>query len=313
MTSERVSVVIPAWKAAGTIGQAIRSLLEQTRRPDEVIVVDDGSPDDIGAAVGQFGSFVRYFRKENGGVASARNFGLDVATGDFIAFLDADDYWHPQKLQRQMDVFAAHPEVGLVSCRYRVLRPDGSELICPALGAAGWDRLLQAIGPEAFAMAMLVWTSAVVFRRSVLGDERFEQSLRIAEDRDLWVRLIARTPIWLIQESLATLVAGEGSLSRSDLDADCRSMLTVIQRHSHLMDEEARRGWVASVYRRWAATHLGFGRARQALRPALRRLSYHPLSPEAWWVVGKSAVLAMAPRRIVAAGAKPYENELGGP
>lgn len=305
MTGEKVSVIIPAWNAAATIGRAVESLLTQTRRPDEVIVVDDGSPDDIESAVRRFGSFVRYVRKENGGVSSARNRGIDEATGDFISFLDADDFWHPEKLQKQMQVFAQHPEVGLVACRYRVEIAGAAPEDFPALSAVGWDQVLCPRGVKIFEMAVAVWTSAVVFRRDVLGEDRFDQSLPTAEDRDLWVRLVARTPIWFIGETLATLMASAGTLSRSDLDRDCRSMLTVIHRHSHLMSVAERRKWVDRVYQRWAGTYLGLGRPRQALRPAIQRLRQRPLSAEGWWVLGKAATLALAPAHVALSTAQP--------
>ena len=298
MTGQRVSVIIPAWNAAGTIGRAVDSLLAQTRRPDEVIVVDDGSPDDIASAVRRFGSFVRYLRKDNGGASSARNVGIDEATGDFISFLDADDLWHPQKLQKQMQIFAKHPEVGLVACRYRIENPGAEPEDYPEKLSVAWDWVLHLDGVKLFETAMRVWTSAVVFRRSVMGEDRFDQSLPTAEDRDLWVRLVGRTPIWFMGETLATLMASPGSLSRSDLDRDCRSMLTVIHRHGHLMDLADRHRWIDGVYRRWAGTYLGLGRPRKALRPAIRRLLHRPLSAEGWWVLGKATTLAMAPTSV---------------
>ena len=305
MAGERISVIIPAWNAAGTIGRAVESLLAQTRRPDEVIVVDDGSPDDIASAVRRFGTFVRYIRKENGGVSSARNVGIGEAKGDFISFLDADDLWRPPKLQKQMQVFADHPDVGLVACRYSVEIPGTSSETYPKQSWVVWDQALRPNGVKIFEMAMHVWTSAVVFRREVLGEDRFDQSLPTAEDRDLWVRLVARTSIWFIGETLATLMASAGSLSRSDLDRDCRSMLTVIRRHAHLMDKADQHRWIDGVYRRWAGTYLGLGRPRQALRPALRRLRHRPLSAEGWWVLGKAATLAMAPASVARSRAQP--------
>jgi glycosyltransferase involved in cell wall biosynthesis len=306
-THERVSVIIPAWKAANIIGRALDSLRAQTRPPDEVIVVDDGSPDDIESAVRPYGSFVTYLRKENGGASSARNLGIDHATGDFIAFLDADDYWHPRKLETQLAIFREHPAVGLVSCRYSVIEPEGVTEY-PPLTDAVWDMELSVAGAEAFAMGMVVWTSAMVVRREVLGSDRFEVGLKIAEDRDLWVRLVARTSIYLQSELLATLVAMSGSLSRSDLDLDCRSMLTMIDRHRDLLDARSRHRWEVEVYRRWAGSHLARGDRQRALLPAIKRLGHEPLSIEGWYVLGKAAVLSAMPRRIAHMAVKPQPS-----
>ncbi len=96
MTEPVISVVIPAYRAARTIERAVDSVLGQTRRADEIIVVDDGSPDDLAEVLGRYGSRVRLLRKRNGGAASARNLAIEECRGELIAFLDADDYWEPK-------------------------------------------------------------------------------------------------------------------------------------------------------------------------------------------------------------------------
>jgi glycosyltransferase involved in cell wall biosynthesis len=112
----RVSVVIPAYRSAGTIRRAVDSVLAQTHAAAEIIVVDDGSPDDQAAVVERaYGPRVSLLRRENGGAASARNAGIDRATGSYIAFLDADDYWEADKLALQLALFDRHPELGFVA------------------------------------------------------------------------------------------------------------------------------------------------------------------------------------------------------
>jgi len=98
MDRATVSVIIPYYRARHTIARAVESALEQTVRPHEILVVDDGSPDDAAGATKVFGSSVTLIRKPNGGAASARNLGIEHAQGEWIAFLDADDYWEPAKL-----------------------------------------------------------------------------------------------------------------------------------------------------------------------------------------------------------------------
>ncbi len=113
-----VSVVIPACRAAHTISRPVDSLLAQTRLPDEILVIDDGSPDDLEAALSVYGDRVMLVRKSNGGAASARNLGIERSRGELIAFLGADDYWEPWKLKRQLEILRTHPEVTLVAGRY---------------------------------------------------------------------------------------------------------------------------------------------------------------------------------------------------
>jgi glycosyltransferase involved in cell wall biosynthesis len=93
-----VSVVIPAYNAASVLPRAIESVLGQTSRPEEVIVVDDGSTDNTAQVATQYGPSITYIRQDNAGASAARNRGIAEATGEWIAFLDSDDEWLPPKL-----------------------------------------------------------------------------------------------------------------------------------------------------------------------------------------------------------------------
>jgi glycosyltransferase involved in cell wall biosynthesis len=96
----RISAVIPTYNRAALVGRAVQSILAQTRPPDEVLVVDDGSTDDTEAVVRRLGPRVTYLRQENAGASAARNHGVDAASGEFVAFLDSDDVWSPDYLAR---------------------------------------------------------------------------------------------------------------------------------------------------------------------------------------------------------------------
>lgn len=109
-----VSVVIPTYNRAYIVGQAIDSVLRQSYRPVEVVVVDDGSTDDTAAVVSRYGPEVRYFHQANAGVSAARNRGLREACGEFVALLDSDDEWLEWKIPAQVAMLRAFPEVGMV-------------------------------------------------------------------------------------------------------------------------------------------------------------------------------------------------------
>ena len=111
-----VSVVIPVFNAAPLIGAALRSIFAQTFTDFEVIVVDDGSEDHeaLNAALSEFAGRLQYVRQANGGPAKARNAGVARASGELVAFLDADDEWLPEKLARQVEYFRQYPETGLL-------------------------------------------------------------------------------------------------------------------------------------------------------------------------------------------------------
>jgi glycosyltransferase involved in cell wall biosynthesis len=112
----KISVVIPCYNAAAYVGEAVRSVLTQTLPPHEVIVIDDGSTDASATVLSEFGSSVTLVRQTNQGVAAAVNLGVSKARGEAIAFLDADDVWLPDKLERQVAVLMAEPSFGCGVC-----------------------------------------------------------------------------------------------------------------------------------------------------------------------------------------------------
>jgi len=267
MNVMRVSVVIPAYKAAGTIGRAVDSVLAQTHPAHEVLIVDDGSPDEVGTALLPYGDRVTLLRKPNGGAASARNLGIEHATGDLIAFLDADDYWEPHKLERHVAVHERHPEVGLTCGRSFSEPPGGERRESPRLRDVFHDQPVSLAGRAAFEFAMKVWTGTVVVRRSVLGNERFVSGLEPAEDRHLWMRLVLAAPVYYLSEPLATAVLEQGSLSRSNVARDCGNMLRVVQAYRDHLGWMGSRYWESHTLYRWAA-------CESDSRSALKRLAH---------------------------------------
>ncbi len=182
-----VSVVIPAYNQGAFIGEAIRSVLEQTFRDFDVHVIDDGSTDDTKEVVESFDDErLRYFRQENSGLpAVARNVGIARSTGEFIAFLDADDLWLPDKLERQAEAMKANPNCGIVACNFQCLgdHPLGGKVMLRGNVPTGrvFEKLLH---------ANFICTAMAMVRRSALQKAGvFDPSLRIGEDYDLWLRI----------------------------------------------------------------------------------------------------------------------------
>src|SRR5271155_4010728 len=210
MNRETVSVVIPYYRASQTIARAVESALSQTVPPHEILIVDDGSLEDVVAATKQFGSSVTLIRKPNGGAASARNLGIERAQGEWIAFLDADDYWEPSKLERQL---GCSEGVGLVGGRWFTESQGKPRSVAKNAQLGFFGRKFRPRDADAFYVAMNLWTSVLLVRRKLLGDQRFVSGLEPAEDRDLWIRLVASTDVYLVPEPLATYAQCPGSLS----------------------------------------------------------------------------------------------------
>lgn len=214
-----IAVVIPTYNRAGFVKTAIASALAQTRRPDEIVVVDDGSTDDTAAVVARYGGVVRYVRKDNGGEASARNRGVREARSTWIAFLDSDDAWEPQALERLEAASRDYPNAGLIAMRARVLSADGT----PQSKTHG----KKSPGPK-FSTRSLLWGDAggvqmpMVRRDLILAAGGFDESLPSATDCDLWLRLSFATEMVGIPEPLLLVRVHPENLSADrTLNARC--------------------------------------------------------------------------------------------
>ena len=197
----RVSVVIPLYNCERHIGEAIESVLAQTFKDYEVIVVDDGSTDDSASVVHKFGDQVRYVRQPNAGVSVATNHGIALSKGELIAFLDNDDVWLPEKLARQVAFLDEHPECGLVNCDLQYISETGDRL----------DRYLPGMNKRdpyvrLFQKGYVFMSSGVMMRRRVyeeiggLDEEFVAAGLQEVE----WLaRIVERTEIGYVREVLS--------------------------------------------------------------------------------------------------------------
>jgi len=283
-----VSVVIPVFNRSTLLPRALSAVLRQTLQAREVLVVDDGSAEDVAAAAAAFTPPVRVVRKSNGGAGSARNVGIEQAAGSFIAFLDSDDYWEPDKLFIQMEALGRNGDVGLVTGDWYEQAPGGARSAPDRKHRFAKNTPLRLGGDHLVDFVKATWTSCVVVRREALGSDRFSVDLPTGEDRDLWIRLLARTSGYYVATPLATAVLEPHSLSRGDPDCDYPNMLAVVTRNRHLIGNRASRRWERQILRAWAAAHVGRGAHHRALQVATSRLIAEPWNPESWWIVAKA-------------------------
>lgn len=213
-----VSVIVPTYGDSELLGPALESVAAQTHENVELVVVDSSDVSwlcDLATRVDGF----TYLFQEPRGLAAARNRGLDAATGEVIAFLDADDRWLPEKLDRQLAAIADGADV-VYSDVYLV--EDGQKRRQSALPVRC---------PETHYIDFLyeggVPMPTVLARRECFADERFDERLPVAEDRHLWARLFARYRPARVAEPLACYTRREGSMS-SDLELMYETELTVI-------------------------------------------------------------------------------------
>src|SRR5580658_2196955 len=140
-----LSVIIPAHNRELYVGEAIESALRQTRPPDEIVVIDDGSTDRTAEIARSFGKSVHCLSQSNQGIGAARNAGLQAARGNLIAFLDSDDLWLERKMEIQTAFLLAHPEIDLVACH---MKPFLSPEIDPASVPAFDPKEMAACNPS---------------------------------------------------------------------------------------------------------------------------------------------------------------------
>ncbi len=200
----RVAVIIPTYNRAQFLPRAIASVQRQTMAERcDIIVIDDGSTDDTPSVVERCGPQVRYVWQPNGGAAAARNTGIRGTPNEFIAFLDSDDEWEPDKIERQLAVFEAWPEVVLVTGGALARGADGRTCVRVIVPRGVPRNVPFDAAPFLFADNFMP-TPTVMVRRAVL--ERtglFEEGLRRRHDYHLWVRVACVGPVVFLGALLA--------------------------------------------------------------------------------------------------------------
>jgi glycosyltransferase involved in cell wall biosynthesis len=199
--SPLVSAVIAVHDGERFLGEAIASVLAQTYEPLECVVVDDGSSDRSPEIAVAAGERVRLVRQPRRGAAAARNAGARAARGELLAFLDADDVWEPEKIERQVALFRERPELGFVYCGLRQIDADGHELerSAPPEPAQALRSILLNV-PPFIGLAQ----TGVVRREAFWAAGGFDESMTNAEDSDLAWRLVSQVPVAAVAEPLAS-------------------------------------------------------------------------------------------------------------
>ena len=196
-----VSVVIPTHNSGALLERALGSVYAQTFRDFEIIVVDDASTDDTSERMQRHLDRVRYIKQDHAGSAVARNRGILVSQGEYIAFLDADDLWLPEKLERQIELAKRHPNASLIYSDF--YRGEGEEI---ARDSGLRARKFWVAGQEFKSLLRqnFIHTSSVVTRKEALADAGiFDPNLINAQDWDLWIRLAAAGNVVFVDEVLS--------------------------------------------------------------------------------------------------------------
>lgn len=278
----RVSVVIPTHNRAEYIQAALDSVFPQTYTDYEIIVVDDGSTDGTAALLKPLvdRGAIRYEQQAQHGVSAARNRGIALARGEYVAFLDSDDLWLPDKLAKQVALFDAQPELGFVHCLFEKFdQKTGADL-----GVRDTSEYRGQIYPAILMQwNTLMATPCMLMRKDVLEEVGgYDEAMRWGEDLDLWRRIAQRYPVDLVNEVLVRVRvhAASASALKAQAVSDFQRYLDKAFADDPGLSPSFRRRVYAKLYLQFALTLLGAGGAQEmrlARRLSLLALGQRPL------------------------------------
>ncbi len=300
--AERLWVVVPAFNAAHTLARALDSVAAQDPAPAGVIVVDDGSTDATAAVAEAHRLRPRLIRlPRNQGESVAMNAGIEAATGELIAFLDADDAWAPGKLAAQLPLHAADPRLAFSCTGHREVAPDGRQIDAagltplPHTGADFWRNLL--------ARSVVAKPSVIARREALIAAGLFDPRLAIAADQDMWLRLAIDGRAAHLPGAWLTVHDTPGSLMRRHARPDLAFTLPMVERAlARLGDRLSERERRAILGQRWAnaARNLaGAGETALALGALLKAASLGHRRPADWRALLRAT---LRPRRALPPG-----------
>ena len=234
------TAIIPVFNAEDYIARAIRSVLEQTMPAEEILVVDDGSTDNSAHVVSQFGSKVRYLYQINAGASAARNLAIREARSEWVAFLDADDVWKPDRLERQFEVLNRNPDIRWAAGSFNNI--SGGRV--DSIPKTRFSHKLVENNVASDALELMgngwsIWTGTVIVRRDVfaeVGD--FDEGQRTGHDLDLWIRIAAKHPrIGWINDPVADYEINPDGLTLTSVTNGDPTLIRLHERALKITDE----------------------------------------------------------------------------
>jgi len=290
----RVSVIIPAYnEAARHLEDSIKSVLEQTFTDFELILVDDGSTDHTSSLAAGYGDALRYKWQPNGGLAAARNTGIEEARGEYIAFLDADDLFLPNRLASQVPLLDENPNIGLVYGQALVFGEGKSnEYLLPETGKLAGGDIFESLYFENVIPVLTVLT-----RRSILEDlGGFDENTPATEDWELWLRITARFPVTFVSGPVARYRVHEANMSSNltvMLGSEISALTLATEKNPDRVEpfQSRARSHLAGKHARFARHLQKIGRGADAHRHYTEAIRAGHRTPKAFlnWVMTRSS------------------------
>lgn len=301
-----ISVVIPNYNYGRYLGQAIDSALQQTYSHKEIVVIDNGSTDNSVEVLHRYDGLIHWIQQENQGSSGSRNRGICESRGELIAFLDADDVWRPDKLERQVPLFD-NPKVGLVSCGIEYVDSAGKSLGVEFAEMRG--HLLRELALMEVTVVPAGTSTAVVRRKCLDKVGLFDRALSYSSDWDMWRRIAGVAEFDAVREPLAQYRRHRGAMSMNLQLFESDSLLAF---ERMFMDPAAaevhsiRRQCYCKLYSILAGTFLAAGRRDRFLKYLL--FSFLVWPPGGFQVLGTALW-----RRLKQASGREYGPTRSGP
>ena len=293
MTTPLISVIIPLFNGTKTISRALDSVFIQTMQEFEVIVIDDGSTDDVEGALQPFKDRIIFQRQNNMGAAAARNHGARLASGEYLAFLDADDFWHAQKLELQIKALKSHHGSSFCATQCRKLNSDDLD------HEAYWNLPIEFKASEITDFST-VFTNPYFGTPGILMPTQvfkrcggFKENLKTAEDVDLWLRAAYKSSVSYIYNPLFYIVGTPDSLTTAHLDRTYADNIKVIdlfcREHPAFANEypAAVKTARARIYEDWGSAALT-RRDKEVARDKLLSSLRYKIAPRPLYLLAKT-------------------------
>ena len=275
-----VDIIIPAFNAAKYLPLSLESVASQTFDDWQILLVDDGSSDNTAEVAApflkRFGPKIKYIKQSNQGVSAARNNAIRSSTSEFIAFLDADDVWLPCRLAESVNVLRTRPTVGL---SYGLLTGIDHEGRHGGTFEGNGRHAEGRIAPYIYMRTIELPSPTITIRRDCLDEVGvFDETLRVTEDRDLWLRIALRYEVGFVPKVLALYRQSPNSLS-TDPERMLQAQLQFIEKHygsdgCGLMNRQAS---LARSYKQRAEVFMQQNKPRAALSSSLYALALYPI------------------------------------
>ncbi len=206
----KISVIIPTYNRAHIVCETIDSVLAQTYKNYEIIVVDDGSEDNTKEILKKYGEKIIYIYQKNKGLPAARNTGIKHMKGEYAAFVDSDDLFLPTKLEEQMNVFDQNPEIAVVSTMAELIDDDAHKLAGykpQAFNSCDFKGILES--------NFVVMSSTIVKKNVLLAVDMFDETLKTCEDWDIWIRILAEYKLYYLEKPLLKYRISADAMSKN--------------------------------------------------------------------------------------------------